>query len=153
MDFTLQKAVELGVNKITPIISERCNVKMDADRWEKRLNRWRQIIISACEQSGRQVIPTLNPVVSLDSWVASCSAELKLILHPHEDNSLNTNKKHKNIILLIGPEGGFSQMEIGLALKNDFRCVQLGPRILRTETAALAGVAVLQSMFGDFGTN
>lgn len=152
MDFTIQKAVELGVNKITPIISERCNVKLDIKRQQKRFIHWQKVIISACEQSGRTIIPALNPIISINDWIKQCREKSKLILHPHTDskNSAITSDKRSTTALLIGPEGGFSETEIQLAKENDFRCLQLGPRILRTETAALAAIAVLQATSGDF---
>ena len=129
MDFTIQKAVELGVNEITPIISERCNVKLDEKRGQKRIAHWQKVIISACEQSGRNIVPTLNPITPIDDWIKQRNEKLKLVLHPHTaDKSWNTtDTSQNNIALLIGPEGGFSETEIKIAIENGFYCLQLGP--------------------------
>ena len=149
MDFAIQKAVELGVKEITPIISARCQIKLSNDRWQNKIDHWKKIIISACEQSGRSFIPTLNQPTEFTHWLGSCHADLKLILNPHTEKKLNQQVAH-SIALLIGPEGGFSEEEIKLAITNQFQSIQLGPRILRTETAALAAIANLQQKFGDF---
>lgn len=150
MDFTIQKAVELGVTEITPLFSERCEVKLSQERWEKKLNHWQKIIINACEQSGRTILPKINKPIELVAWFANCHAEKKIILHPHETNNLKTLTKVNHFAITIGPEGGFSEDEIALAKLKEFDCLQIGPRILRTETAALTMLAALQTQFGDF---
>ncbi len=153
MDYTIQKAVELGVKQIIPLYTERCNVKLDKDRSEKRLQHWQSIIISACEQSGRNHIPAIQGPQSLESWLPHVVADCCLVLSPYAAHSLKTEPLlvSKPIILLIGPEGGLSDKEIQLAEQHHFRSVNLGPRILRTETAALAAISALQSLFGDMG--
>lgn len=151
MDFTIQKAVELGVAEITPLISERCNVKLSADRFQKKSAHWQAVIISACEQSGRNHIPIIHEPVQLNNWLAQHHKGLKLMLHPAINKSLITeNSPQKYITLLVGSEGGFSEEEIAWATENNFQQLTLGPRILRTETAALAAISVLQGIWGDF---
>lgn len=150
MDYTLQKAVELGVHSIVLLTSTRCGVKLDAQRLEKKLQHWRGVITSACEQCGRNAIPTLEPLQSFSDWVGTCDTQLKLILHPRDSQSLKDLKSPSGpIALTIGPEGGFTDEELQLAQQSDFTTLQLGPRILRTETAGLTAIACLQSQFGD----
>jgi 16S rRNA (uracil1498-N3)-methyltransferase len=150
MDFTLQKSVELGVNTITPLFTERCGVKISGERLEKKIDQWQKIVISACEQSGRCTIPTVNPAQILDNWLAQESSALKLNLHPKAEHSImNLPNKNERIRLLIGPEGGLSDHEITQANKKQFIDVLLGPRVLRTETAALTAITALQCRFGD----
>jgi 16S rRNA (uracil1498-N3)-methyltransferase len=151
MDFTIQKAVELGVSEITPLISERCNVKLPEDRLLKKLAHWQAIIISACEQSGRNFIPTLHVPIQLNHWIAQNHLGMKFILHPtNKPSSLKEHIMQKNITLLVGSEGGFTEDEITWATEKYFHPITLGPRILRTETAALAAISVFQSIWGDF---
>lgn len=150
MDYTIQKAVELGVTEITPLFSERCNVKLSGDRLEKRLKHWQGTIISACEQSGRIKIPTLHPAQDINSWIKQEQQGLALVLHHRNSNKLSDlETKLKSIRLLIGPEGGLSEDEISLAEDNNFQSLSLGPRILRTETAALTAITALQCRWGD----
>ncbi len=150
MDFIIQKAVELGVAKITPIITERCNVRLDKEREEKRLTHWESVIISACEQCGRNTLPILMPAITLTDWIAKAQADLKIILSPHtKKTSLPLSNIH-SIALLIGPEGGLSRNEETAAEQQGFQALQLGPRILRTETASLAAITAMQCQFGDF---
>ncbi|MBY0544500.1 MAG: 16S rRNA (uracil(1498)-N(3))-methyltransferase [Gammaproteobacteria bacterium] len=156
MDFTLQKAVELGVTAITPLFSEFCNVVLAGDRLEKRMSHWQGVIISACEQSGRTDIPVLHPTQKIDAWMTKTEARYKLTLDPtgsHNLKSLAFEKQSTDQIdftLLIGSEGGLSDKECRLASEQGFLGIRLGPRILRTETAALATIAALQSLYGDF---
>lgn len=150
MDLVLQKSVELGVAEITPLLTERCGVKLTEDRWQKKHQQWQKIIIAACEQCGRNVLPTLHPPVELNQWLNQSTNQLRLTLHPRAEKSV----RHLAIPtsgtrLLIGPEGGFSDQEIYLTEQSGFHTVQLGPRILRTETAALAAITALQALFGD----
>jgi 16S rRNA (uracil1498-N3)-methyltransferase len=154
MDFTIQKAVELGVTAITPIVSERCNVHLDEERKKKRLIHWERIIISACEQSGRTVLPTLHPITRIDRWIQQCETPLKLILHPAEsDASFDKSGHYASAALLVGSEGGLTDNEIALATQHAFLPIQLGARVLRTETAGLAALSVLQYVFGDFNSS
>lgn len=153
MDFVLQKATELGVTEITPLLSQRTGVKLNAERWQKKQLHWQQICISACEQSGRAQLPKLNPVQTLTQWLASDEpahdTDLKLILHPHQETSATAEESVNSVTLLIGPEGGFSEEEIQTARKHHFRPWQLGRRILRTETAPLVALSILQFRWGD----
>lgn len=149
MDFVMQKAVELGVAEIFPLITERCNVRLDKERELKRMEHWRAVVVSACEQSGRTVVPVVHEPQSLSQWVSALTAEVKFILLPEAKQTLGAVSAAKNIALLIGPEGGLSAQEINLAEKNGFTALNLGPRILRTETATLAALTVVQYHFGD----
>ncbi|CAH0538516.1 16S rRNA (uracil(1498)-N(3))-methyltransferase [Vibrio marisflavi] len=152
MEFTIQKSVELGVNTITPLLSERCGVKLDTKRFEKKLLQWQKIAIAACEQCGRNVVPTIRPIMSLEDWCAEKSEALKLNLHPRAKYSINTLPDNLNKVrLLIGPEGGLSEEEIVMSRTHQFEETLLGPRVLRTETAALTAIAALQVRFGDLG--
>lgn len=151
MDFTIQKAVELGVKSIVPLFTERCNVKLDRERSEKRLQHWQSIVVSACEQSGRNFIPTVSEPQQYQPWVNDATADMKLVLSPHVKHKLSElNVAHDaRIILLIGSEGGLSEREMGAAFAAGFLPLRLGPRVLRTETAGIAALAALQSLFGD----
>ncbi|TMM41981.1 16S rRNA (uracil(1498)-N(3))-methyltransferase [Colwellia ponticola] len=150
MDFTLQKSVELGVNSITPLFTERCGVKLNAERLEKKRQQWQKIVISACEQSGRSSVPTVNEPMLLADWLTQETSALKINLHPKAQHSImSLPRENTRVRLLIGPEGGLSDDEIAQANENDFVDVLLGPRILRTETAALTAITALQCRFGD----
>lgn len=153
MDFTIQKAVELGVRRIVPITTERCNVHLDAGRQDKRLDHWRGVIVSACEQSGRTRIPRLEPVRSFTSWLGTPDAAVRFVLDPLATESLAAAAgaivEGESVALGIGPEGGLSASEIRQAARADVRGVRLGPRVLRTETAGIAALAVLQATRGD----
>jgi 16S rRNA (uracil1498-N3)-methyltransferase len=159
MDFTLQKSVELGINSITPIFTERCGVKLSQERLAKKHEQWQKIVISACEQSGRCFIPTVNEPISLTAWLAQQSTDLKINLHPKAKHSIMTipfesqesSTQKYNVRLLIGPEGGLTDNEILQANTAGFVDVLLGPRVLRTETAALTAITALQCRFGDLG--
>lgn len=153
MDFTIQKAVELGVTKIVPIKTARSLVKLNGNRAEKRLEHWKNIIISACEQSGRAVVPEIIAPISLSSWLSANSQEkqLRITLDPIAATSMNKlDKPSDTIELLIGAEGGLTDEELKLAHQHSFTGVQLGKRILRTETAALAAITAMQTLWGDF---
>lgn len=152
MEFTIQKSIELGVNEITPLLSERCGVKLDAERLEKKRQQWQKIAIAACEQSGRNCVPEIRPVMSLADWCAEQESGLKLNLHPRASHSINTLPLPvSRVRLLIGPEGGLSSDEIAMAAEQGFTDILLGPRVLRTETAALTVITALQVRFGDLG--
>ncbi|MDR5617472.1 16S rRNA (uracil(1498)-N(3))-methyltransferase [Arsenophonus sp.] len=152
MEFTIQKSVELGVNIITPLISERCNVKLEPGRLSKKLQQWQNIAISACEQCGRNKIPLIRPVMPLEAWCTEKDDALKINLHPKAQSSINTLPSAVNKIrLLIGPEGGLSPDEIIMTTNYQFTNILLGPRILRTETTALTAITALQVRFGDLG--
>ena len=147
MDYVMQKAVELGVASITPVLTARCNVKLSPERLEKRFIHWQNVMISACEQSGRCIVPTLKPVITLSDWFgANCS--LTLLCDPMIKSD-EFNEPITELSLLIGPEGGFTADEIVLAKQQGIRNLNLGPRILRTETACVVAISVLQAKFGD----
>ena len=151
MEFVIQKAVELGVASITPILTTRCVVRLDAERLAKKHAQWQAIAVAACEQSGRNQLPTIHPACSLTTYVESCKAKAKFVLHPSlagswRDYTLTSG----DVALLIGPEGGLSEDEVNLATALQFQPLCLGPRILRTETAAIAALSVLQATIGDF---
>lgn len=150
MDFALQKSVELGVNTITPLFTERCGVKLTGERLEKKREQWQKIVISACEQSGRCTVPIVMPPLFLNDWLAQDTQALKLNLHPRAQHSImNLPLENNRVRLLIGPEGGLSDIEISKAGEADFQDVLLGPRVLRTETAALTAITALQCRYGD----
>jgi len=152
MDSCIQKSVELGVQSITPVICQRTTVNIKGERAEKKLNHWQQIVISACEQSGRCVIPEIKPAINFTQAIQSIKSCQKLILDPESNNSMGSlTRPEKDICILIGPEGGFTQEEIKLATDCGFTPVSLGPRILRTETAGPACIAITQSLWGDLG--
>ncbi len=153
MDYSIQKAVELGVKLIQPIATERSVVKLSAERTEKRLEHWQNIIISACEQCGRASIPQVLAPKTLANWLSanSSSTATRILLNPIGAKRLaELDKPSSEIQLLIGAEGGLTQEEINLAISQGFQSVILGPRILRTETAGPTAIATLQSLWGDF---
>ncbi|NMP31093.1 16S rRNA (uracil(1498)-N(3))-methyltransferase [Thalassotalea sp. M1531] len=150
MDFTLQKSVELGVNTITPLFTERCGVKLSGERLAKKLEQWQKIVISACEQSGRCQVPEVRAPISLADWLTQETNALKINLHPKAEHSIMTLPvESTRVRLLIGPEGGLSDEEITSAQASGYTDVLLGPRVLRTETAALTAITALQCRFGD----
>ncbi|MGL6261388.1 16S rRNA (uracil(1498)-N(3))-methyltransferase [Vibrio sp. WXL210] len=152
MEFTIQKSVELGVNTITPLLSERCGVKLDQKRFEKKLAQWQKIAIAACEQCGRNRVPEIRPIMQLEAWCNEDFDGLKLNLHPRAKYSINTLPTPvEKVRLLIGPEGGLTGEEIEMTHNYNFEETLLGPRVLRTETAALTAITALQVRFGDLG--
>ncbi|MFM9836183.1 MAG: 16S rRNA (uracil(1498)-N(3))-methyltransferase [Methylophilaceae bacterium] len=153
MDIALQKAVELGVNYINPLKTERSVVKLDEDKVKKRVDHWQNVVIAACEQCGRAVIPQIAAPISLVLWLATnpASKATRITLDPLANQKLSDfDKPAGEIQLLIGAEGGLSANEIALAGHHSFIGVQLGKRILRTETAPLAAIAAMQTLWGDF---
>ncbi|AZC33954.1 16S rRNA (uracil(1498)-N(3))-methyltransferase [Pseudomonas chlororaphis subsp. piscium] len=149
MDWAIQKATELGVNEITPIFSERCEVRLKDERADKRLSHWRQVAASACEQCGRSRVPVIHPPVLLADWIKQTQADLKLVLHPVAE-PLVSHAKPATLAFLIGPEGGLSDAEVDQAQGAGFLPARLGPRVLRTETAPVVALAVAQQLWGDF---
>lgn len=149
MDWAIQKATELGVQAITPIVSERCEVRLKDERADKRLLHWRQIAISACEQCGRSSVPVIHPPLTLAEWLTGTEAELKLVLHPVAE-PLTRHAAPATLAFLIGPEGGLSDAEVEQAQRSGFHSARLGPRVLRTETAPVVALAVAQQLWGDF---
>lgn len=153
MDYTLQKAVELGVSRIVPLASARSQVRLDAARAARRLQHWRGVVTHACEQSGRDRLPVVAEVTSLQEFMAEDRAALKLTLAPTAAESLvSLAPGATTLSLVIGPEGGLAPEEIALLSGAGYRAVRLGPRILRTETAALVAIASLQVVAGDLGS-
>jgi 16S rRNA (uracil1498-N3)-methyltransferase len=150
MDYTLQKAVELGVTRIVPLATERSQVKLDATRAARRRDHWLGIIHHACEQSGRTRVPELAPIETLATFIAKDHAEVRLSLAPTSSMSLATLPADaRSFSVVIGPEGGLSPTELDLLASQGYRGVRLGPRILRTETAALVALTALQILRGD----
>lgn len=151
MDFVVQKATELGVTRIVPLLTERVEVRLKGDREERRLEHWRGIAIAACEQSGRATIPQLSAPLPYAQWLAGCSAERRFVLHHRTDSALAGTARPASVALAIGPEGGLTAAEIAQAEAAGFEALQLGPRVLRTETAPLAALSILQFAWGDLG--
>jgi 16S rRNA (uracil1498-N3)-methyltransferase len=151
MDWSVQKAVELGVNRITPILTERCLVQFKGEKKPQRLLHWQKIVRHAAEQSGRTRLPELQPIATIHEWLDHQQG-LKVFLDPHAATSLADLKPEApKVTLLTGPEGGFSDHERSRAESAGFIPVRLGARILRTETASLAALAAVQMLWGDFG--
>ncbi len=153
MDFAMQKSVELGVTSISPLLTERTVVQLDAKRTGARMQHWQQIITSACEQSGRNHLPRLNPPEPLSRWVTNRARVPALIFHPQAEQPLAglPVPQQGALQLLVGPEGGFSHQELALAQAAGITAVTMGPRILRTETAAICAICAAQTLWGDMG--
>ncbi len=152
MDVVVRNATELGVCRIIPVITEFSVVKLDAERAAKRHQHWLKVSRSACEQCGRNTLPQIDMPQGLDSWLAGCpcAGATRIMLDPGSSESISALPAPDKIVeLLVGAEGGFSDTEYGLCKQAGFTAVSLGPRILRTETAALAAIAVLQALWGD----
>lgn len=150
--FSLQKAVELGVTDITPLWTQHVAYKWEKKLDDKKIQQWQDMIISACEQSGRTEIPRLHPMQSFQNFVQQTSISNRLILQPvtgHHWRHISWNDASSDVVLLIGPEGGFHDAEYQLALNSGFQGLTLGPRILRTETAVVSALTLLQALHGD----
>jgi len=150
MDYALQKSTELGAAGFIPLLSARGVVKLDGERWEKKVEHWRGVVVGAAEQSGRTQVPTVTAPETLERFVAAPREGLKLILAPGGDCSLAALPITSTLTALVGPEGGFSPQELDLADRHGWQRVGLGPRILRTETAPVALLAALMALHGDF---
>lgn len=151
MDYAIQKATELGVSTITPLTSDFCEVKLAPDRQQKRQKHWQQVAISACEQCGRATIPIINEVSTVGAWMQKHKSELLLVLHPGDGkNALETQDCPNSVSILIGPEGGLSDQEVANASELGCVPVPLGTRILRTETAPVVALTLIQWLWGDF---
>lgn len=151
MDFTLQKTVELGVHEIYPLVTRRSPLKLDAKRMEKKMRHWKHIVVASCEQCGRTRIPKLYPPTTLSKYFFDTPRHFGIILDPRSNTGLSILPTDLEAIdILVGAEGGLAKEEIALATENGFQTVCLGPRILRTETAAMAALAALQTLRGDF---
>lgn len=151
MDWLVQKATELGVTRIVPVFSERTVVKLDAAQAAKRVEHWRAVAIAACEQCGRNRAPEIGTPGKLAQWLESEAPgeELRLLLDPAAESSAEELSPRARAVLLVGPEGGLSAGERELARRKDFKGLRMGPRILRTETAGVAAITLLQGKLGD----
>lgn len=150
MDYTVQKAVELGVEKIIPVFTKRCGMELDDKRLQNRMRRWRSIVVSACEQCGRNYLPEIAFPLTLLECLPQLPEGLCLVLHPTEGKHVrDLSQRAKRIILFIGPEGGFADEELHLFKQHKIQKLCLGPRVLRTETAGVAAIAALQALLGD----
>ena len=149
MDWAIQKATELGVAEITPLFTERCEVRLNDERMQKRLEHWQQIAISACEQCGRSKVPVIHVPQSVKDWQATVQADLKLVLHPVAQ-PLTEHAAPSTLAFLIGPEGGLTDVEVAYAAEYGFQPARLGPRVLRTETAPIVALSVAKQLWGDF---
>ncbi len=151
MDYTVQKCVELGVSAIQPLITQRSVVRLNSERAEKRVAHWQAIAASACEQCGRNQLPQVLPVQPLMKWLGSPMNGARYLLSPRSDTRLRDIERPQGALtLLIGPEGGWNVEETAAANLAGFVPLTLGPRVLRTETAAPAALAALQALWGDF---
>lgn len=152
MDTAIQKAVELGVSEIQPLQTEHSVVNLTIERAEKRRRHWQGIIASACEQCGRNTLPVLHPVQQFNDWVIQKHPGSNWLFSPLSNKKLTLQEKPEhNVTILIGPEGGFSEKEVNKASINSFTSINFGPRILRTETAAIASITAIQTLWGDLG--
>ena len=150
MDYAVQKSVELGVHTIVPLFTERSNVKLDKNRARSRMKHWEKIIIHACEQSGRNILPVLDSPRDLNDWVSNCQNPARFVLAPSARQSLaEVTLNSREAGILVGPEGGLTDAEVARAEEHGYVPVKLGPRILRTETAAVAALTALQVLWGD----
>jgi len=150
MDYSLQKATELGVSAIAPLATERSVVKLAGERADKRLQHWQHVVIAACEQCGRNRVPAVAPVQKLFSYLAEVDRNKRLLLlSPDAATPLKRIAPATDVVLLVGAEGGLAPAEFEAAAASGFEAVSLGPRILRTETAPVAALAVLQALWGD----
>lgn len=152
-DWVIQKATELGAAVIQPLFTERCEVKLSGERLQKKLTHWRQIAVSACEQCARNRLPVIAEPLKLAQYLQQAESDLKLVLHHRTESDLRQLQaergKPASALLLVGPEGGLSQVEIEAALSQEFLPLCLGPRVLRTETVPVAALSVLQFQWGD----
>jgi 16S rRNA (uracil1498-N3)-methyltransferase len=153
MDYTIQKAVELGVTAIQPLLSDHVVVKLNAERWERKVEHWQSIAVAACEQSGRTRVPKIAAPMDLRDWLTQLPANtVRLALAPGAAAGGTLKHKGEPVVLLVGPEGGLSDMELKLSDIAGFVAVPLGPRTLRTETAGVVALAVIQASWGDLGS-
>ena len=149
MDLTVQKATELGVSAMQPLFSARTEVRLKGEKLLRRMEHWRKVVISACEQSGRARLPVLHAPVDLEEWAHSASASRRFVCLPGADRSLASMANQSPVELLVGPEGGFDDHELDLLAGQGVLAAGLGPRILRTETAGAVAITILQALAGD----
>jgi len=150
MDYTIQKAVELGVTAIQPLVTDHVVVRLDAERWARKQEHWQGVAIAAAEQSGRTMVPHVAPVADLRDWMPTAPTDaLRLVLSPTGSPATLNRGSNQPVVLLVGPEGGLSEVEIKLADLAGFVSLPLGPRVLRTETAGVVALSVVQAKWGD----
>jgi len=150
MDATLQKSTELGVSRIVPIASGRSIVRLSSDRADRRVAHWRNVVIAACEQCGRNRVPEIGAIIGFDGFLGQAATDgLRLLLAPDADRDLKQLEPPSKVTLLVGPEGGLAPEERQRAERSGFIPVRFGPRVLRTETAPLAAIAAMQALWGD----
>ncbi|MFY0663641.1 MAG: 16S rRNA (uracil(1498)-N(3))-methyltransferase [Natronospirillum sp.] len=150
MEYAIQKATEAGVAELTPLETERSELRLKGERAEKKWQRWQQVAISAAEQCGRARVPMIHPPCALNAWLDDQNAELRLVLHHEHAQRLPAQSPVTSVCALIGPEGGLSDADITAALAQNFVPLALGPRVLRTETAPVVLLAALNTLWGDF---
>mgnify|MGYP001764513825 FL=1 len=151
MDWVVQKAVELGAHAVQPVQAERSVLRLAGERADKRVAHWQQVAVAACEQCGRNRVPEIRPLQALAPWLGAHRDALNYVLAPGGAAGFADEPEPKDVVhLLVGPEGGWSEVEIAAFDAAGCRPVRLGPRVLRTETAGLAAVAALQARWGDF---
>lgn len=151
MDYTLQKATELGVSQITPLFSTRCDLHFKGEREEKKMAHWQKVLISACEQCGRNRVPNLLAIQKFKDWVKAADMQTKLFLDHRAEKNLKEVPIQGSVGIIVGPEGGFTFEEKHYAEEEGFVAVKLGPRVLRTETAGIAAITLVQFLAGDMG--
>ena len=147
MDYAVQKSTELGVYSITPLVTDYCEVKLNEERQKNRQAHWQRVAISACEQCGRSKVPTVDLPLTLKRWLSDRPGGF--LLDSRADSRIADQQVGDTINVLIGPEGGFSEQELKIARQQDYKVIRFGPRILRTETAPVAALSVLQFLYGD----
>jgi len=149
MDLTLQKATELGVSAVHPLFSARTEVRLKGEKLLRRMEHWRKVLISACEQSGRARLPELRAPADLEEWACSATECRRIVCLPGASASMASMASQSAVELLVGPEGGFDEHELGVLARQGVIAASLGPRILRTETAGAAAITILQALAGD----
>ena len=151
-EWAIKKATELGVTSIAPLLTQRVDVRLPPDRWAKKRSHWQQVVIAACEQSGRAFVPTVCDAQPVASWLSTLDADTRFVLDPRALGAAKPAKEPDNIALLIGPEGGLTDEEVALAKANDFIGLSIGPRIMRTETAPIAALSIIGAKWGDLNS-
>jgi len=147
MDYAIQKSTELGVYSITPLVTDYCEVKLSEERQRNRQTHWQRVAVSACEQCGRSMVPTVSLPQTLEQWLDEHPGGI--LLDSRADSRLAEQQIGDSVNVLIGPEGGFSEQELAVARQCGYRVIRLGPRVLRTETAPVTALSVLQFLYGD----
>lgn len=151
-EWAIKKATELGVTSIAPLLTQRVDVRLPPDRWAKKRSHWQQVVIAACEQSGRAFVPTVCDAQPVANWLSTLDAETRFVLDPKALGAAKPADEPRHIALLIGPEGGLTDEEVALAKANHFVGLSLGPRIMRTETAPIAALSIIGAKWGDLNS-